>query len=75
MAVTRDITRSTQATLKDLGSGKPHYKYKPVSDVGDLLEGCRFFRDMVYKEVTTVQKQVVLVPKTTFKTETRRVKV
>ncbi len=72
VAVTKGISGKAQTQLAGLGGGRPHYRYKPVSDVGNIVEGLRFFKDIVYKETTVVQtktvmkKQLVqkLVPKT-----------
>jgi Mg-chelatase subunit ChlD len=81
VAVTEGISDAAQTQLANLGRGRPHYRYKPVSDVGHIVEGLRFFKDIVFSEVTVVktktvmqkQVQVKLVPKTkTTRTTTRK---
>ena len=83
VAVTSGIGGEAQKQLERLGHGNKSYKYKAVSDVGHILEGLRFFRDIVFRETTVVQTktvmrkevQVKLVPKTKRVVTTTRARV
>lgn len=72
VAVTRGMGADTQATLQVLGSGKPHYKYVAVRDVGNIVEGLRFFRESVVRETTVVREQVAMVPRVVSRSTTTR---
>jgi len=85
VAVVKHIDPVSQQELADLGGGKSFYKYKAIADVGDILEGFRFFKETMFLEETIQKRQtamvakqvttVKMVPKTTVHTRTRRTQI
>ena len=87
VAAVASISSVSQKQLADLGGGKRQqfYKYKPIADVGDILEGFTFFKSKIFLEETVQRRQtkmvakevttVEMVPRTTIKTKTRRTQI